>query len=109
MGEALKVLGQQAPPAATQTVLYTVPAVTQATCSTLVVCNQNNATVKVRVRVKVNNAADAASQFLLFDVPILKTSSEFYTLGLSLGAGDVVTCYSDTTLVAFNLFGVEIT
>jgi hypothetical protein len=30
-------------------------------------------------------------------------------LGLTLGAGDVVRVYTDTTNVSFSLFGVEVT
>ena len=40
MSDTLKVLGQQAPAGTTETILYTVPAATQTTISSIVVCNR---------------------------------------------------------------------
>jgi hypothetical protein len=108
MGEVLKVLGQRTPAATTQEALYTVPGSTVATVSSLLVCNQNNATVKFRVRIKVNGEADAAKQFIYYDAEIGKLDTFAATLGLTLGAGDVVAIYVDTANVSFNLFGVEV-
>ena len=42
MSDNLKVLGQSAPAATTETVLYTVPDMTQTTISSIVICNRNN-------------------------------------------------------------------
>jgi len=109
MGETLKTLGQSSPAAATQVDLYTVPAATSTTCSTLVVCNQNGSKVKVRVRVRVAGAANDVKQFLLHDVDVLAHTSEFFTLGITLAATDVMSVQSDTTLTSFSLFGVELT
>lgn len=109
MGQELKVLGQVAPAATTQTTLYTVPASTKVTVSTLHVCNQNNANVNVRVRIKVNGAADDPKQFLLYNFPIDKNDVAAFTEGFTLNAGDVVAVYSDTANVSFQLFGVEVT
>lgn len=109
MGEALKVLGQQAPAATTLTALYTVPASTSATCSTLSICNQNAAKIKARVSVAVAGAADIAKQYLVHDLELLGHESAMLTLGVTLAATDVVRCYADTTNVSFNLFGVEVT
>ena len=60
MAEVLKVLGQLVPAATTLSALYTVPAATTATISTIAACNQNNANVKVRVSIAVAGAADNA-------------------------------------------------
>ncbi|HUU35441.1 MAG TPA: hypothetical protein VMW48_15355 [Vicinamibacterales bacterium] len=109
MADALKVLGQAAPAATTLSPLYTVPALTQVTASTLVVCNQNAAKIKFRVSVAIAAAADAPAQYLFFDVTVLGNSSFTATLGITLGASDVVRVYSDTANVSFNLFGVEVT
>jgi hypothetical protein len=109
MGEALKVLGQAAPVANVQTDLYTVPAATSATVSTLQVCNQAGTKAEFRVRVRVNGAADHAKQFLYFDQALLAKDTFTATIGLTLGAGDVVSVQSDSGSVSFNLFGVEVT
>lgn len=109
MGEAIKVLAQRTPAAATQETLYTVPVSTTATCSTLVICNQNASTVKVRARIRVNGAANDNKQYLLYDLSILKNDTFALTIGMTLSAGDLVDIQSDTTLVSFTLFGVELT
>lgn len=109
MAEVLKVLGQLVPAASTLTALYTVPAATQTTCSTLVVCNQNATKVKFRVSVSVSGAGDATKQYLFYDVALLGNETRTFTLGITLGAADIVRVYSDTVLTSFNLFGVEVT
>lgn len=109
MPTAYKVLGQQEPAATTQATLYTVPASTQAVCSTLSVCNRATASATFRVRIKINNAADADAQFVCFDAPIAAKDTLLLTFGATLGAGDVVTVYSSNADTAFQLFGSEIT
>lgn len=109
MAETIKVLAQLSPAAATQTDLYTVPGSMTATISSLMVCNQNGSTIKFRARVRVAGAANDVKQFLYFDVEVLKNDAFAATLGITLGAGDVVSVQSDTANVSFNLFGVEVT
>ncbi len=109
MATAYKVLGQVEAAATTQTALYTVPGSTSAVCSTLSVCNRATASATFRVRVKINNAADADAQYLCFDAPIAAKDTLLLTVGLTLAAGDVVTCYSSNADTAFQLFGSEIT
>lgn len=109
MGEALKVLGQLAPAATTLSALYTVPAFTSATVSSIVACNQNNGAIKFRVSVAVAGAADDPKQYLYYDVDLTKKNTFSAVLGLTLGAGDIVRVYTDTANVSFSLFGVEVT
>jgi hypothetical protein len=109
MPEVLKVLAQDAPAATTLTALYTVPALTSVTVSTIVVCNQNIAKIKFRVSIAVAAAADTTKQYIFYDVEILGKNTFTATIGMTLATTDVVRIYSDTTLVSFNLFGVEIT
>ena len=109
MGESFKVLGQAAPSINTLTALYTVPAATSTTISSITICNTTNATIKFRVSIAVANAADTLKQYLFYDVAITKNNSTSATLGITLAATDVVKVYADAANVAFNLFGVEIT
>jgi len=109
MAQTYKVLGQQEPAATTDTTLYTVPASTQAVCSTLSVCNRASAAATFRVRIKINNAADADAQYVCFDAPIAAKDTLLLTFGATLGAGDVVRVYSSNADTAFQLFGSEIT
>jgi len=108
MPTTYKVLGQSEPAATTQSTLYTVPASTQAVCSTLSVCNRDASAASFRIRIKINNAADADAQYVCFDAPIAAKDTLLLTFGPTLSAGDVVTVYSSNADTAFQLFGSEI-
>lgn len=108
MAEALKVLGQLDAPATTLTTLYTVPGATTVTASTLVICNRNAAVRTFRVSVAVGGAVDDPKQYIFYDVTLPGNDSIFATIGLTLGAGDVVRVYASAVDVSFSLFGVEV-
>lgn len=103
-----KVLGQVEPAITTEETLYTVPSATQAVCSTLSICNRTITAATFRVRIKINNAADANQQFICYDAPIAANDTLLLTFGTTLGAGDVVRVYSSNADMAFQLFGSEI-
>lgn len=109
MAESYKVLAQVNPLAATLTDAYTVPAVTSAVISSLVVANRGAATIKYRISVAVAGAADNNKQYLFFDVEILKRSSVSVVLGITLQTTDVIRVQTDAATTSFNIFGVEIT
>lgn len=109
MPEALKVLGQVAAPATTLTTLYTVPASTEVTASTIVICNRTTSNRTARVSVAVAGASDSLEQYIYYDVLVLKNDSVFATIGITLSATDVVRVYADAVGLSFNLFGVEVT
>lgn len=110
MAEARKVLGQSIPSAGVLTTLYTVPGATQAVNSTITVCNQSKTqTAQVRISIAINGAADALSQYLVYDADFQPKETKGFTLGITLAAADVVRVYSDTGTVSFNAFGVELT
>lgn len=106
--ETIKILGQVNPASTTLTPLYTVPASTVTVVSTLVVANRTSSTRTVRVSVAPGGAADSVEQYLLYDTPLVKNDSNFYTLGISLATTDVMRVYVDSVGVSFNLFGVEV-
>ena len=108
MPTAHKVLGQVAPVAATATTLYTVPAATQAVCSTLSICNRDLATA-YRVSVHPAGAAQDVKHYLVYDAVIAANDTILLTLGITLAATDVVTVYAGTSALSFSLFGAEIT
>ena len=108
MPTTYKVLGQLEPAATTETTLYTVPASTEAVCSTLSVCNKAAAAGSFRIRIKINNAADDDKQFVAYDAPIAAKDTLLLTFGATLGAGDVVVAYGSSADVSFTLFGSEI-
>lgn len=109
MSTIYKVLGQSAPAATTASDLYTVPANTQAVCSTLSVCNRGGDSSDVRLSVRPAGASQANQHYLVFDNTVVGKDTMLLTLGISLAPTDVVTVYSETANVSFSLFGVEIT
>lgn len=108
MATTYKVLGQVLPSATTATTLYTVPASTQAVISTIVVANQAASTATFRIAVRVAGATLEAKQYVAYDITVGASDSTALTLGLTLGAADVVTVYASTATVSFTAFGSEI-
>lgn len=102
-----KVLGQVNPSASGLTTLYTVPSATQTICSTLSVCNTSTATT-FRLAVRPSGEAIATKHYIAYDSAINSNDSIMLNLGMSLNATDVVSVYSPSSSLSFNLFGSEI-
>lgn len=107
MADVLKVLGQSAPLATTETVLYTVPALTQATVSSIVVANRGGATDSFRVSVSVGGGATATKDYIYFNVLLATADTFIATVGISMGPGDVMRVFAGTANLSFSLFGME--
>ena len=108
MPTTYKVLGQVKPTAATDTTLYTVPASTQAVISTLNVSSLTNDLTTIRIAVRPAGAAIEDKNYLVYNNTISGYATAQFTLGITLGATDVVTVYDTAGKCAFNLFGSEI-
>jgi len=108
MADALKVLGQAAPAATTDTTLYTVGAGASAVVSTLTVCNRSATAATFRVAVRPAGAVLANLHYVYYDAPLAGNATFAATLGITLAATDVVTVRSDTGNVSFSLFGTEV-
>ena len=108
MATTYKVLGQSNPSATTATTLYTVPSVTQTVVSTITVCNQAATAATYRIAVRVGGAALAATQYVAYDVSLPANATDTLTLGLTLGAADIITVYASTATMSFSAFGSEI-
>jgi len=108
MPTTYKVLGQSNPSATTATTLYTVPSATQTVVSTVTICNQAATAATYRIAVRVGGAALAASQYVAYDVSLPANASDTLTLGITLGATDIVTVYASTASMSFAAFGSEI-
>lgn len=98
-------LAQVNPAATTLTTLYS--ATGQALGDKVVICNTGTATAKVRVAVRPLGAAVATQMYLLYNEPIAGESSYFLQMGWPLSNTDVISVYSDTANVAFNLSGTN--
>lgn len=103
----IKVLGQSNPSATTLTDAYTVPGATTAVVSSGTVCNRSATPTTFRLSVAVAGAADNNKQYLFYDAPIGANETMALTLGITLGAADVVRVYATLATLAFNLFGEE--
>lgn len=108
MTDYVKIIAQNIPSAGILTTLYTVPANTMTSISSLVACNQNNVGTSFNISVAINGAADTPAQYIFFQAPLDVNDSFVATMGISLAAGDVVRCLSSTGNVSFNIFGVEV-
>jgi glucose-6-phosphate dehydrogenase assembly protein OpcA len=108
MPTTYKVLGQSNPSATTATTLYTVPSATQAIVSTIVIANRTTSSATFRIAIRVNGAALANSQYIAYDVTVGASDSTALTLGITLGAADVITVYASTANLTFTAFGSEI-
>lgn len=109
MTDTLKVLGQSAPAADTDTDLYTVPAATSAVTSTLTVCNRGSAEATFRVAVRPAGAVLSNEHYLYHGAPLAAGATMAATLGLTLAATDVVTVRASTADLSFTLAGVQVT
>ena len=108
MPTTYKVLGQVAPDATTATTLYTVPADTQAVVSTITVANLTGVQATYRIAIRPAGETLANKHYIAYDVAVGASDSTTLTMGITLAATDVVTVYSSTNTVAFNLSGMEI-
>ena len=108
MATAYKVLGQVNPAITTATTAYTVPSSTETVVSTISVCNFGPSPAVYRISVRPNGETQENKHFLVYDTSIATHTTDTLTLGLTMNAADVVTVYSSTASLAFNLFGSEI-
>lgn len=107
MTDTIKVLGQSAPSATTETALYTVPASKSAIVSSVVICNRGSSRTTFRLSVDVGGAGTAAADYLYYDLPIMGNDTFIATIGISLGAADILYAYAGNANLSFGAFGVE--
>jgi hypothetical protein len=107
MATTYKVLGQSNPAATTDTTLYTVPASTETVVSTITVANLGT-TGTFRVAVRPAGASIANQHYVVYDATLNANDSITLTLGVTLGATDVITVRGSNTSFAFQAFGSEI-
>ena len=106
--DTLKVLAQSLPTVGILTDFYTVPAATQTTVSSIIICNLYSLGTSFSVSVAIGGAVDDPKQFIYYTTPLDVNDTFIATVGLSLASGDVIRVLSSTGNVSFNLFGVEI-
>ena len=108
MAQNYKVLGQIAPSATTATVLYTVPAATEAVVSSVTICNRAASAGTFRLAVRPNGATLANEHYVVYDTSIAANDTVVLTIGLTLDAADVLEVYASSADMSFNAYGSEI-
>jgi len=108
MATTYKVLGQSALAATTNTNVYTVPASTEAVISSITVCNRTGSPVTYRVAIRPNGDVLANEHYLAYDVTVNGSDTTILTVGLTINAADVVTCYASAASLSIGVFGSEI-
>jgi hypothetical protein len=108
MTTTYKVLGQSAPGATTETDLYTVPTLTSAIASSIIICNRGSSSTTFRVSIAVGGGATGNKDYLYYDIPIAGNDTFIATIGITLAAADKVKVYAGNANLSFNLFGQEI-
>lgn len=108
MASIYKVLGQISSTAATANTLYTVPSGTNTVVSTMVVCNRGAVSDTFRLAVRPAGASLSNEHYIAYDTTIPGNETISLTIGMSLGASDVITVYGETANISFTAFGVEI-
>jgi hypothetical protein len=72
------------------------------------VCNRSTAAT-FRISVAIAGAANDNKQYIYYDTPIPANETLMATVGISLGAADVIRVYASSANLSFNIFGIEIT
>lgn len=108
MADTYKVLGQLNPAATSLLALYTVPADTQTTISTIVVCNRSNVATTFRVSVAPAGDTDDPMHYIAYDASIDGNDTIYVTIGITLAATDEVRVYAADATLSFSAFGVEV-
>ena len=108
MAITYKVLAQSAPSATTNTDVYTVGSGKQATVSTITIANRAATSATYRIAIRVAGSAISNEEYIAYDAAIPANDTIALTLGVTLGAADVVTVYASTANLSINLFGAEI-
>ena len=108
MATTYKVLGQSNPSATTLTTLYTVPSATQAVVSSIVVANLTATDATFRIAVRPAGASIVDEHYVGYDITVGASDSTVLTLGITMGATDVLSVYGSTADITFQAYGSEI-
>lgn len=102
------VLGQLDPLAATDTVLYTVPALTETEVTMFSVANRGAAAITWRMGLSAGGGALANEDYIYYDLALNPGNSFIHAAPLLLAAADEVRVYSDLATAAFAVCGKEL-
>jgi hypothetical protein len=108
MAYTYKVLAQSAPSAVTNTDIYTVGSGKTSIISTMTICNRGTSSATYRIAVRPVGATLANQHYIAYDAVVAGNDTTALTIGLTMGASDVVTVYTSSANISFGLFGSEV-
>jgi hypothetical protein len=109
MPNTYKSPAQLEPAANTLSSLYVVPADTQAVISNIHACNLGSTTASIRVAVRPDGTSIANQHYLFFGLTITAFDTIEFGHGITMDATDVLSVWSSTGSVSFNLSYAEVT
>ena len=101
---ATGILGQEAPSAAANVVVYTVPAETFSVV-TVSVCNRGTSTAAIRIALAATGTPET-SEFIEYDSEIL-ANGVLERTGIALNAGVNVVVYASSADTSVSVYGIE--
>ena len=109
MPNTYKSPAQLEPAAQTLSTLYTVPSSTQTVVSNIHACNLGGTTASIRVAVRPDGASIEDKNYLFYGLTITANDTIEFGHGITMDAADVMSVWSSTGSVAFNLSYAEVT
>jgi hypothetical protein len=109
MPNTYKSPAQLEPAANTLSTLYTVPSNTQAVVSNIHACNMGGTSASIRVAVRPDGASISDIHYLFFGLTITANDTIEFGHGVTMDATDVLSVWSSSGSVVFNLSYAEIT
>ena len=107
MATSRKILGQKAPGAATWEDLYTVPPMTDAVVSTILVSNRSSTPDFFRIAFRQNGDPISDEHYGPYDLECPGNDVYALTAGITLGPSDVISVYNTNGTLTFQAFGQE--
>lgn len=107
MAITAKILGKVKPSAATNTTLYTAPALTQGQVNVFI-CNQTASSDTIRVAVINSGGTINTTDYLLYDITVT-ADTPISIDGICLNAGEFIQVYTTNARCSFVATGLEIT
>jgi hypothetical protein len=109
MPNTYKSPAQLNPAANTLSTLYTVPTDTQAVISNIHACNLGATSASIRVAVRPDGASIVDQHYLFFGLTITANDTIEFGHGITMDAADVLSVWSSTASVSFNMSYAEVT
>ena len=104
-----KILGQTVVTANTNTLLYTVPAVTSTIISSITVCNIGTSTGTFRIAMIEGAIGTVGNKnYIYYDIPIYAGDSFVTTCGFTLATTNTIMVRASSANIVFSCFGSEL-